>query len=183
MTHLATVHPDGRVDCHLEEHHRRWAGAVARIWHEARVSTRGKFHARGTERGLRGGVVLRHEVELNHVADRSSDGVGRVDETGGATDSDLMRGQSCQSTQFLKIDICLSDLCPHLMHLSSSHCLVIPVFGGTRTSAIALDDDDLGGSRPGDLHDRVSTGHGIGAFLYFRTLPPSRKRSRRRRYL
>ena len=78
----------------MDHHHGR--GPCPVVDHEARVDGRrhtghgGHFLARGWEGGLRDGVVFGHEVELHHIVLGRLNGVGRVYETGGAADGNLM---------------------------------------------------------------------------------------------
>ena len=77
-----------RHDLHLEGWRRH---GVVQVGLEAGVQTARHLLARNREGRLSDGMVFRHEVELDHVANLGVDGRWRVDETFGASDGDLAR--------------------------------------------------------------------------------------------
>ncbi len=114
---LPTVEPHGRAGWAGYLQHQHWGGAGVGGGHEAGVDGWGHGHAtcRGhpsgghpsgghghglhflawfLEGGLRDGVVLGHEIELDHVVLGGLDALGGVDEARRAADSDL--GDGCQ---------------------------------------------------------------------------------------
>ena len=120
---LPAVEPHGRAGWAGYLQHQHWGGAGVGGGHEAGVDGWGHGHAtcRGhpsgghpsgnghttgghghglhflawfLEGGLRDGVVLGHEIELDHVVLGGLDALGGVDEARRAADSDL--GDGCQ---------------------------------------------------------------------------------------
>lgn len=92
---FANLLTDWGIDGYLHSDLGCWGDGVVYVRHESRVHSTGKRLARCGESGLSGCVVLRLELEDNHITNCSVNRVRCVDKSTGTANNDLENISIC----------------------------------------------------------------------------------------